>query len=469
MDQHVPFRNSLQTHPQPTAARRALSLRTPRRNAILPETSPGPPLPFHDNEGLQHQRDARIQQMIAASSNFSTTHPRNAAELAVSLVGLVFPYDVRNMQRSLAALQSRMKDVEARVRGDEAATARVEQGLKALEAEMLTFRSLSNSTAGANAPPDIEARIKEAADAMLAKAAANANNINHALQAVRSAMGEINAERAQLHQQKLKLQVDTPRTHQKPNEDTPNTSQRPDEDDISTASEDEDDLDPRPMPRVANQGPSQSALATHNDGENSRENSRESLRGHVTREIILPTIVVDPKKTSGPARVNRSVRLPPASPNTHTATAASSRPTRNNKNSLLQPLKTPQPDTTAPSRSIERRLTKYAGITKEREPKPPSRRTIFTTYTKNTEARFQTKKPQTAREHKDFIWEYIDDMQDKDMSARVQEFLCQSFPDAVSKSKGRGKQYRKILITGELRWPEVLWAIKKMPVPDFLV
>jgi Sec-independent protein translocase protein TatA len=188
--------------------------------------------------------------MITASNQMVNGHPRNAAELAVSLVGLVFPYDVRNMQRSLASLQTRMRELEAKAKGDQASTARVEQGLKVLEAEMATIRNEYNMTSGVTLPQNVEGRVLEVGEEMLEKATNNANSINDALQAVRAAMGDLERERSQL----LRKQAE----QQKQAEDT---AQRPDEDEISTASEDEEDLDPRPSRRSGRQPKDGSVVA----------------------------------------------------------------------------------------------------------------------------------------------------------------------------------------------------------------
>ena len=59
-------------------------------------------------------------------------------------------------------------------------------------------------------------------------------------------------------------------------------------------------------------------------------------------------------------------------------------------------------------------------------------------------------------------------MEDKDMSAAVQQMMSMQFPGDVSKSKGRGKPGRQVRINGVLEWPQLLAAIKSMPIPDCL-
>ncbi|KAM9884025.1 hypothetical protein VDGL01_01830 [Verticillium dahliae] len=69
-------------------------------------------------------------------------YPRNATELAISLVNLVFPYDVRNTQRSLARMYDRVKAVEAKASIDSAARQQAERSMAALEKEMTALQAM---------------------------------------------------------------------------------------------------------------------------------------------------------------------------------------------------------------------------------------------------------------------------------------------------------------------------------------
>ncbi|RNJ59318.1 hypothetical protein D7B24_002696 [Verticillium nonalfalfae] len=69
-------------------------------------------------------------------------YPRNATELAISLVNLVFPYDVRNTQRSLARMYDRVKAVEAKASIDSAARQQAERAMGALEKEMTALQAM---------------------------------------------------------------------------------------------------------------------------------------------------------------------------------------------------------------------------------------------------------------------------------------------------------------------------------------
>ncbi|RBQ70198.1 hypothetical protein VDGD_04381 [Verticillium dahliae] len=69
-------------------------------------------------------------------------YPRNATELAISLVNLVFPYDVRNTQRSLARMYDRVKAVEAKASVDSAARQQAERSMAALEKEMTALQAM---------------------------------------------------------------------------------------------------------------------------------------------------------------------------------------------------------------------------------------------------------------------------------------------------------------------------------------
>ncbi|KAM0332251.1 hypothetical protein ACHAQA_002527 [Verticillium albo-atrum] len=99
------------------------------------------------NDQLRLQRSAPTQETLLPS--LPAGQPKNAAELAASLVNLVFPYDVRNTQRSLARMYDRVKAVEAKASDDSAARQRAEQAVGALEKEMMTLQALV-----ANARPD---------------------------------------------------------------------------------------------------------------------------------------------------------------------------------------------------------------------------------------------------------------------------------------------------------------------------
>lgn len=94
-----------------------------------------------------------------------------------------------------------------------------------------------------------------------------------------------------------------------------------------------------------------------------------------------------------------------------------------------------------------------------------ARREAFTRYTNRVDVAFRAYKPRSAHAHKNFLWEYIDNMEDKEMSAVLQSYMCDVFPGTVVKSKGRGKPHRQIILNGPLEWPELLEAIKRMPVP----
>lgn len=97
-----------------------------------------------------------------------------------------------------------------------------------------------------------------------------------------------------------------------------------------------------------------------------------------------------------------------------------------------------------------------------------ARRLAFIDYTKQTEMRFRAQKPRNRTGHKDFIWAYIDNMDDHIMSAVVQRMMIEQFPEDVSRSKGRGKPGREMVMKGELEWPQLFSAIKTMPIPRFL-
>jgi hypothetical protein len=199
----------------------------------------------------------------------------------------------------------------------------------------------------------------------------------------------------------------------------------------------------------------------------------------------LPNLRPAQTKASAAAlKATESSKVTSRSPRTNAPTAASTRPVRKSKGSPAQLNKTPQqaklPQKDHSRNSVERRTTEYAGITKGiakgtakgrangKGKAVPSRRLAFITYTKQMDAKFRADTPQSARDHREFVWQYIDDMEDKDMSAVVQDVMRRSFPETVSASKGRGKPYRKIIISGDLQWPMVLGAVKTMAVPDFL-
>ncbi|KAH6674029.1 hypothetical protein F5X68DRAFT_194063 [Plectosphaerella plurivora] len=440
--------------PRPAAIRRSLSLWARKNNTGLPDTATGVLVPRRDDEGIQDQRSANVHRMITASNIPNAGQPRNAAELAVSLVGLVFPYDVRNMQRSLATLHTRMKDVEAKVGGDQAAAARVAQGLKSLENEIATMRALDSKTSGVSLPQDIETRVREMGEEMLERAKDNANSINDALQAVRAAISDLERERSQLLQQQAEQQ-----------KHAGDTVQRPGEDEISTASEDDEDLDPQPSRYGGKQRQTQDTLATASSGQVSRENAS-------SQNYILSNQSSKQHISVAPIKAIKTTQATSRSPRVNVRTAASTRPLRISQNSPLQQNITPRQGKTQPKHlarnSIERRPTQYGVITKGKATNNPSRRQAFINYTKNMDVKFRTENPQSNQDHKLFLWQYIDDMEDKDMSAVVQTIMCESFPDTVSASMGRGKPYRKIIISSGLQWPMVLKAIKTMAVPDFL-
>ncbi|KAG7131553.1 hypothetical protein HYQ45_009932 [Verticillium longisporum] len=69
-------------------------------------------------------------------------YPRNATELAVSLVNLVFPYDVRNTQRSLARMYDRVKAVEAKASIDSVAQQQAERAMGTLEKETRALQAM---------------------------------------------------------------------------------------------------------------------------------------------------------------------------------------------------------------------------------------------------------------------------------------------------------------------------------------
>lgn len=210
-----------------------------------------------------------------------------------------------------------------------------------------------------------------------------------------------------------------------------------------------------------------------------------SLEDIADKGFALPNL--RPAQTKAPAaaiKVVEPIQITSRSPRASAPTAASTRPVRKGKGSSAQLNKTPQQAKLSQKehsrKSVERRPTEYAGITKGiakgtakgratgKGTAVPLRRLAFITYTKQMDAKFRADTPQSARDHREFVWQYIDDMEDKDMSAVVQDVMRRSFPETVTASKGRGKPHRKIIISGDLQWPMVLGAVKTMAVPDFL-
>jgi len=368
-------------------------------------TQPNVLISWQDNETVCQQRRGNLSRMFAAASNKpSSSHgrPKTAADLAASLVNLVFPYDVRIMQRNLARLQNRMKAVEAKVHEDEGARIRVEQGLKMVESEMSTFQSLHDKAPlgrQSNNVADLDAKIREIGAEMIKKAAANENNISQALQMMQSILSELKDKHAQMQR------GETASPGQK---ETTATATILNSNEALTGGEAK--VDEEPTQQENRDQPAKPKDTSPGDTEESPLGQTRILRQTKAREA-------QQKKVEDTATLKKETA-----------------------NEISPPISKPV----------------------------PARRLAFTAYTKQTERRFRVQKPQRKRSHKEFLWDYIDNMEDKDMSALVQQMMCEQFPEDVTKSRGRGKAGRQININGNVEWPQLLDAIKCMPIPECL-
>ncbi|EEY18732.1 predicted protein [Verticillium alfalfae VaMs.102] len=121
------------------------------------------------------------------------------------------------------------------------------------------------------------------------------------------------------------------------------------------------------------------------------------------------------------------------------------------------------------AKSVERRTTERNQVIKQKASDGRLRRLAFTRFAKFIDAKARAEEPPTTHAHKLLIWEFIDGLEDKEMSSFVQSMLLRTFPELVVPSKGRGKPFRRIILEGRLEWYQVLEAIKSMPVPPFFL
>lgn len=226
---------------KPELEKDALELGMPRRTRSMwngrgsVNPLPGMELPDmasrNESQSVHQQRNSNLSRLFAACNTASNPgRPKNAADLATSLVKLVIPYDLMNTQRSLAKVQDRLKAIETNAQKSDAARGRIEHGLEIVASEIDTLRRLYDQLAPSSRhdpPVDINAKIQKIGSEMLAKASANDNNLNQALQMVQTALAELSDERAKLQLAAHGL----PARKQSLEHDF-------NEDDVSTASED---------------------------------------------------------------------------------------------------------------------------------------------------------------------------------------------------------------------------------------
>ncbi|KAM0286991.1 hypothetical protein ACHAQH_000676 [Verticillium albo-atrum] len=428
--------------------------------------------PWSTNGQHQQEQSAGLHQALL--SGRQPGHPSNATELAVSLVNLVFPYDVRNTQRSLCRMYDRVKAVEARAADDSAARHRAEQAIGALEKEMSTLQALV-----AKARPDpseqmgVEALERE---------------VGQKHEKMVEMVSEFNAQREsllvdinRLVNQTKQIQEDivargTPAGKKPPGsqEQTSGglagalTELAPEAvvekeavrqaivDDISTASESEAELlDPIKGDIVGGLLTTETSPA-----EDSRARGKKGrIIGRKLNDVSPPVL----KELSTKRNLRSTARIKPQqSPVTSPKPATTTNPhgkLDTKSNIKLRSINKP----------VEHRNTEKNMVVKQKASDGRLRRLAFTRFAKFIDAKARTEQPRSIRAHKLLIWEFIDGMEDKEMAVFVQNMLLDTFPDTVITSKGRGKPFRQVILEGKLEWNQVLEAIKNMPIPPFFL
>ncbi|KAL2757549.1 hypothetical protein ACRALDRAFT_1068110 [Sodiomyces alcalophilus JCM 7366] len=406
-----------------------------------------------DNEQLRRQRSKTIRQTLAASnSQASLGQPRNAADLAASLVSLVLPYDVRNLQRSLLKMQDRVKAVESKTQENTEAREYADKTMRVLQDELKTVQALVHK-----AGPDLTGQMGTQAwmeevhnrHAQMMEAVAQFNEERDKIsKELKRQLDQVQQLHAELASQRSPTRVQA-----SPKVDEPPAAAEG----LSLAGQDVSDETTRVHP-ISNEkhthqergsviSPAQ--VHTRDEADISTASDSGADEGTATaRNVDDETWLGHQQETVTPNRQDEAVMKEPAE-----------------VPRLLRRRVKQSP------KAVEHRRTERSIISKPKAEASTStglsRRAAFANHTKRFSAKYESETPKTSRAHKDFVWRFIDGIEDKEMSSYVQRCLQDRLPDFISPSKGRGKPYREIVFTGRLKWKQVFDAMKTMPVPPF--
>lgn len=412
-----------------------------------------PTRPCREHEQLRRQRSKTIRQTLAASnSQASLEQPKDAVDLAASLVSLVLPYDVRNLQRSLLRMHDRVKTVESKTQENTEAREYADKTLRVLQDELKTVQALVH-----RAGPDLT-------DQMGTQAWMEEIHKRHAQ--MMEAIAQFNEERDRISKEFQRQLEQVQQLHAEL------ASQR-------SPSRRQEILNINGLPAT-----DESLAFTDPDA------SDEAAREHPVRDEKQVQQERGEEASSSQVRITDEADISTASDSEmdEVTTAVQNiegenwlghqqgtvAPDSQIKATMEEPATAPplrRSQVKQSPKAVEHRRTERCIIRKSKAESSTSagrsRRAAFANYTKRYNAKYEADPPTTSRAHKEFVWHFIDNIEDKEMSSYVQKCLQDRLPDLISPSKGRGKPYREIKFMGQLQWKQVFDALKTMPVPPF--
>ncbi|KUI60034.1 hypothetical protein VP1G_07248 [Cytospora mali] len=91
------------------------------------------------------------------------------------------------------------------------------------------------------------------------------------------------------------------------------------------------------------------------------------------------------------------------------------------------------------------------------------RRTALEAHFNATRRKYRMQRP--GKDHRSFIWSFIEGIKDKESAQRIQEYLIRKFPGKIRRSKSP-RNGRIMAMSMALKWEEVRDAMLNMPPPS---
>lgn len=100
-------------------------------------------------------------------------------------------------------------------------------------------------------------------------------------------------------------------------------------------------------------------------------------------------------------------------------------------------------------------------------PSSTARRKMFEGHFVATRRQYHLKKP--GKDHRHFIWSFIEGIQDQELARWTQEYLLNNLRDRAAPVKCKTpRKGRIIALSRDIKWEEVKEALRQMPTPHFL-
>ncbi|KUI67907.1 hypothetical protein VM1G_02743 [Cytospora mali] len=96
-------------------------------------------------------------------------------------------------------------------------------------------------------------------------------------------------------------------------------------------------------------------------------------------------------------------------------------------------------------------------------PEETVRRTALEAHFNATRRKYRMQRP--GKDHRSFIWSFIEGIKDKESAQRIQEYLIKKFPGKIRRSKSP-RNGRIMAMSMDLKWEEVRDAMLNMPPPS---